>query len=104
MNFGIEKEPYPHHDSDEFLELQMRAKLEFDKLVNGYRAMYRVAGAERVNHSLTEERRRLLRGIMAVDNVLKYKNGETVIYWDKVLEYAHKAVAAFNREDVQRGN
>lgn len=102
MNFGLPKETYPHVDSEEFLELQMRSKLEFDKLINGYRAMYRVAGAERVNHSLTEERRRLLRGIMAVDNVLKYKTGERVIYWDKILEYAHKAVLAFNREDIQK--
>ena len=102
MNFGLPKETYMPVDSDEFLELQMRSKLELDKLINGYTAMYRVAGAERVNHALTDSRRQLLRGLMAVDNVLKYKTGERVIYWDKVLEYANKAVAAFNREDIQK--
>lgn len=102
MNFALPKEPHMPVDSEEFIETQMRAKLELDKLINGYQAMHRVTGGERVNHSLTEERRRLLRGIMAIDNVLKYKTGERVIYWDKILEYAHKAVAAFNREDIQK--
>ena len=104
MNFDLLRESQMPVDSDEFIETQIRAKVELDKLINGYQAMYRIADGERVNHSLTNSRRQLLRGLMAIDNVLKYKTGERVIYWDKVLEYAYKAVEAFDREDAQRGN
>jgi len=88
--------------SEEFFEILLRSKIEFDNLVNGYRAMHRVAGEERVNHSLTNERRELLRGIRITDKRDRNEKGQELMRWDLVLQYAHKAVQAFNREDIQR--
>jgi hypothetical protein len=61
-----------------------------------------VAGEEKINHSLTTERRNLLRGINITDNRDKNEKGEHLIRWDLILQYAYKAVAAFNQEDIQR--
>ena len=100
--FGLSDEGYPDIDSDEFLELQMKAKFKLDNLIEGYQVIERKS--ERVNHAKTNERRQMLRAIFVASNVHKDEKGNGLIYWDKMLEFARMAVAEFNREDIQRGN
>src|SRR5271165_7130820 len=103
MDFGEQgKEPLKVLKSEEFFEYLLRSKIELDNLINGYRAMYRVAGEEKVNHGLTNDRRALLRGLKFTDKRDKDAQGNPLIRWDIMLEYAYKAVEAFNREDIQR--
>jgi len=99
--FGLDDSGYPDVDSNEFLELQMRSKFELDKLISGYEARDRKT--ERRNHALTQSRREMLRGIWVESKVHRGPEGGGLIYWDKMLEFARKAVAEFNKEDIQRG-
>jgi hypothetical protein len=96
MNFGVSDTTYPATNTQKFHDLQFAAMIELNKLINGYVAMRRGnAESERVDHSLTIERKTMLQGIKAVD-----KDGN--IYYDKMLEFARKAIEAFGKEDVQR--
>jgi hypothetical protein len=100
--FGLDDDGYPPVDSDEFLELQMRSKLDLDKLIDGYQVMQR-GGEERVDHAKTQERRNLLRQIMVRSNIKKNEDGVGLIYWDKILKYARLAVEKLDHDDIQRG-
>jgi len=103
MDFGpVGKETLETLKSEPFLEYLLRAKIELDSLINGYVTMYRIAGEEKVNHGLTNDRRALLRGILAKDNRDKDDKGNALIRWDIILDLAHKAIRAFNQEDIQR--
>jgi len=96
MNFGLSDTTYPATNTREFHELQFAAMVELNKLINGYVALKRGnAEGERVDHGLTADRKKMLQGIKAVD-----KDGN--IYYDKMLEFARKAIEAFAREDVQK--
>ena len=101
-DFTPGNEPLDYLKSEQFLEILLRSKLELDKLINGYVAMHRLAGQERVIHGLTNDRRNMLRSIMAKDRRDMDEDGNHLIRWDIMLEYAYKAVEAFNREDIQR--
>ncbi len=103
MDFGpTGQETLETLKSEAFLEYLLRSKMELDKLINGYLAMYRIAGEEKVNHGLTQDRRALLRGLKFTDKRDKDAKGNPLIRWDIMLEYAYKAVEAFNKEDIQR--
>jgi len=97
-----EDEKRPVFNTEEFWELQIHAKIELEKLINAYTVTHRVAGAERVDHALTQHRRDLLRSISVVDKKHTDEDGAPVIYWDQMLKYAHIAIQGFNREDIQR--
>jgi hypothetical protein len=102
--FGMDDTGYPPIDSDEFLELQIRSKLELDKLINDYQVIRRTTqGQERVDHATTQDRREMLRTMIARSNKHLDKKGNGLIYWDLSLKYARLAVERFNREDIQRG-
>jgi hypothetical protein len=102
--FGMDDAGYPPIDSDEFLELQIRSKLELDKLINDYQVIRRTTqGQERMDHATTQDRREMLRTMIARSNKHLDKKGNGLIYWDLSLKYARLAVERFNREDIQRG-
>lgn len=90
------------HGTEEFWEYMFRCQIEFQKLVNGYNVIHRVAGQERVDHTLTQHRRDMLRSIVVVDKRHTDKEGNPVLYWDVMLKYAHIAIQKFNQEDIQR--
>lgn len=97
-----EEDKRPAFNTEEFWELQIHAKIELEKLINGYVVIHRVAGGERVDHTLTQHRRDLLRSISVVDRRHTDEKGNPVIYWDQMLKYAHIAIQKFNQEDIQR--
>lgn len=99
--FGLDDNGYDPIDSIEFLELQMRSKLELDQLINNYRAIDRKT--ERTDHALTQARQKMLREIRIESNIYKDEKGNGLIYWDKILMFAKMAVEGFNKEDIQRG-
>lgn len=93
--FGINDTSYSATNTREFHELQFAAMVEFNKLINGYQAIRRHMGGDRLDHVLTQQRKELLLGLKAVDR-------EGNIYYDKMLEMARTAIKAFDREDIQR--
>jgi hypothetical protein len=85
-------------NSPVFLQIQEEARVEFNKICNGYQAPTPMG---KVDHALTSERRVLLRGLKVVDK-RRGKKGEEVVLYTHMLRLANEALRAFEKEDINR--